>query len=704
MSYVVAVDTGGTFSDCVILDETGRVSTAKSPSTPHDYSIGVLESVRLAAEGVGMSVEDLLADADLFGHGTTVATNTLLTRTGSKVGMITTKGHEDAILIGRVRQKVAGLTEDEIIYAVKLDKPVPIVPRPMIRGVTERVDYKGAVLVPLNEAEALAAAKSLVEAGAEAIAVNLLWSFLNPDHEQRIKALIQEHYPDLTVMISSDIVPLMGEYERGVTTVIACHVGKTISEYLTNFQQSLRQSGFKQSPLIMQSSGGVASVNEARANAVSLLSSGPAGGVIAARSLGKLLGYENIITTDVGGTSFDVGLVVAGEPELSPTAVYDQYEVRFPSIDLSSIGAGGGSIAYLEAHTGLLKVGPQSAGADPGPVCYDRGGTEPTVTDANLILNRLDPEFFLGGRIRLNKEKAIAAIKARVADPLGLSVEEAAMGVVDILDAQMADLVRRLTIGRGYDPRSFVLFAFGGAGPLHVGGYARNTGVQAAVIPAVASEFSAFGIAGSDLVRIREASHPMVIPLDVDRLNQIYAELEDDVVEHLTQHGFTQDQMTLQRQIFLRYRGQVHEVPTPVPAGRLGEANVTVVVDDFEARYERKFGKGTAYKQAGIEARSYRVIGTGHIRAPQLQKQDAAARDSSQAVKGDRPVYFKEFKGFHPTPGYDRELLKAGSVVEGPAIVEAHDMTAVVHPGHTVSVDAYGNLIVSLNGSGEKAS
>lgn len=702
MSYLIAVDSGGTFTDTVVLDEAGRISTAKSSSTPEDFSIGALESVRLAAEELGMSLKDLLADSYLFGHGTTVATNALLTRSGSKVGLITTKGHEDAILIGRVKQKVAGLTEEEITYTVKLDKPEPIVPRPMIQGVTERVDYKGMEIVPLNEGEALEAVNTLVEAGAEAIAVNLLWSFMNAEHERRIKALIQEHYSGVLVMISSDIVPLMGEYERGVTTVIACFLAETISKYLVSFEESVQNSGFKHSPLIMQSSGGVVSVNEARRNAVSLLSSGPAGGVIAAQSLGKLLGYENIITTDVGGTSFDVGLVVGGEPELTPTAIYGQYEVRFPSIDISSIGAGGGSIAHLEPHTGLLKVGPQSAGADPGPVCYYRGGTEPTVTDANLILNRLNPDYFLGGRIKLDREKAVAAMKEKVADSLGLSVEEAAMGVIAILDNQMADLVRRLTIGRGYDPRSFILFAFGGAGPLHVGGYAQDTGVQTVVIPAVASVFSAFGIASSDLVRIREASFPMVVPLDVDQLDQIYAELENDVMEHLRDHGFGRDEVTLEREIFLRYRGQVHEIPTPVANGKVSEKQVSAVIDDFERRYEQKYGKGTAYKQAGIESRSYRVIGTGHIRTPQLQKQDFAAEDPFQALKEDRPIYFGEFEGFRPTPVFDRDLLKAGNVVNGPAIIEAHDTTVVIHPEQSVSVDGYGNLVMTLGNTGGK--
>lgn len=703
MAYVVAVDSGGTFTDAVVIDENGHVTSAKHPSTPHDFSIGVIESVRLAAKELGIAQNDLLADSDLFGHGTTVATNTLLTRTGSRVGLITTKGHEDAILIGRVKQKVAGLTEEEIIYAVHLDKPKPIVSRPLIKGVTERMDYKGAVVVPLDEEEALAAVESLVERGAEAIAINLLWSFMNPSHEQRIKDLIKERWPDRTVMISSDIVPLMGEYERGVTTVVACFVAKTVSEYLNRLERSLSDSGFEQSPLIMQSSGGVVAMKEARENAVSLLSSGPAGGVIAARTLGGTLGHDNIITTDVGGTSFDVGLVVNGEPELSPTAVFDQYEVLFPSIDISSIGAGGGSIAHLEEHTGLLKVGPQSAGADPGPVCYDRGGTQPTVTDANLILNRLDPDFFLGGRIQLNKDKAIAAMKEQIADPLGISVEEAAMGVIDILDNQMADLVRRLTIGRGYDPRSFTLFAFGGAGPLHVGGYARDTGVKSVLIPPVASVFSAFGIASSDLIRIREASHPMVVPLDVEQLDEIYTELEEDILEHLAGHGFAKDQMSLRRQIFLRYRGQVHEIRTPVPDGQLTEELVSKVIDDFENRYERKFGKGTAYKQAGIESRSYRVIGTGHIRTPELQEKPSQGTDPSAAYKAERPVYFAEFGEFRDTPVFARGSLLAGNIVEGPAIIEAHDTTIIVHPDQSVRADGYENLIMNFAHAGERA-
>jgi N-methylhydantoinase A len=692
MSYSIAVDSGGTFADCIVVDERGRVTAAKAPSTPDDYSRGVLDAVARAAGQLDLTAPQLLSEASLFAHGTTVATNALLTRSGSKTGVITTLGHEDALIIGRTVQKVAGLSEGEITYLVHLDKAEPLVPRPLIKGVTERVDYKGAVIVPLNEKDVRRAVRELADEGCRAIAVSLLWSFLYPEHERRIRDMIHEAYPDLFVSLSHELAPVIKEYERTATTVINAYLGDVTARYLASLIERLRAHGFRHEPVIMQSSGGVVPVRQAQARAVSLLSSGPAGGVMGAVALGNALGYRDLITTDVGGTSFDVGLVVDGEPQFSLSPVFAKYHTVLPGIDIPSIGAGGGSIAWIEAGTRLLKVGPRSAGAVPGPVCYDAGGTEPTVTDANVALNRLNPNYFLGGAQVLDADKARAAIREKIAGPLGVSVEEAALGIVDILDARMADLVRKVSIGRGYDPRDFVLLAFGGAGPLHVGAYARDVGARQIIIPAHASEFSAWGIAGSDLVNLRQVSEPMLAPFDPARLNTLYSRLEEEARATLAREGIAEGSISFARYIDMRYRGQIHEVRVPVPSGALGAEQLAKIHQTFEDTYNRKYGQGAAYRKAGIEARTYQVRGIGRIPKPARVKHERAGTDASAARKETRDVYFRG--GWRATPVYAREKMQAGNCIRGPALVEAVDTTVLVPPAMSLTIDEYGNMVM----------
>lgn len=699
MSQIIAVDSGGTFTDCVVVDADGRVTTAKSPSTPHDFSEGVVNSVTRAAETLGTDLAELLANTSLFCHGTTVATNALLTRNGSTVGLITTKGHEDAIVIGRTIQKAAGVADSELTNLARLEKADPIVPRPLIRGVTERVDYKGAVIAALDESEVIAAASDLVERGVDAIAICFLWSFLNPDHEQRAANLIRQAHPDVLVTVSHEVAPVIKEYERGATTALNGYLNRTTRTYIGALQARLREGGLPTDLVIMHSSGGVASAEDAKDRSVSLLASGPAGGVLGAAALGDLIDMPNIVTTDVGGTSFDVGLVVDGEPLMTGNPVFGKYHTVLPVIDIASIGAGGGSLAWLEPGTGLLKVGPQSAGAAPGPACYGTGGTEPTVTDANVVLGRIDAQYFLGGTRGLDASLSEQAIRTKVADPLGMTVEEAAMGIVEILDARMADLVRTETIGRGYDPREFALFAFGGGGPLHVGAYGADVGAAAVVVPANSSVFSAFGIAGSDLVKLRQVSDPMMAPFDVSRLNEIYHQLEVDVMAELAASGVPPERSVLHREIEMRYRGQVHEVRVPLAAGELTEAMVTELTADFERRYERRYGRGSSYGEAGVEARTYLVRGTGALVKPEHAARPLGDADPTTARSGERPVYFRSLGGFSPTAIYRRELLQPGNRVDGPAVIEATDTTTLVHPGQQVTVDGFANLLFERMGN-----
>ena len=697
MDRVVAVDSGGTFTDCVVLDAAGRVTTAKAPSTPSDFSEGVVQSVRGAAATEDLDLGGILRATASFCHGTTVATNALLTRSGSVVGLVTTKGHEDAIIVGRTIQKAAGLTESELSNLAHLEKAVPVVPRPLIRGVTERIDYRGAVVVPVDVDEAARAADELVDAGVEAIAVCFLWSFLNPDHERAVAGLIRSRHPDLLVTVSHEVAPVIKEYERCATTVLNGYLSRTTHAYISKLQERLAAGGLAGDPVIMQSIGGVSSAEASKGRAVALLGSGPTGGVFGAAALGRLIGADNIVTTDVGGTSFDVGLVVDGEPMVVGTPVFDKYHTVLPVIDVTSIGAGGGSLAWIEPGTGLIKVGPQSAGAVPGPACYRTGGTLPTVTDANLVLGRLDPDYFLGGERRLHTDLATDAIRAHVAEPAGLPVEEAAMAIVDILDARMADLVRTSTIGRGYDPREFALFAFGGAGPLHVGAYAADVGTRLTVVPTNSAVFSAFGIAASDPVAVVQASDPMVAPFDLERLEAIYVALAAGAVEELAANGVAPEDITTSREVEMRYRGQVHEVRVPVPDGPLGVESLAVVMEEFRRRYNRRYGSGAA-ADAAIEARTFVVRGVGRQAKPELRPATLSGEDPSPALVSERPVYFRPLGGFVPTPIYRRELLVPGNSVGGHAIIEAVDTTMVIHPGQRAEVDAWGNILLDTTG------
>jgi N-methylhydantoinase A len=693
---IIGVDTGGTFTDCVTIDDSGRVTYAKAFSTPADYSDGVIQSLANSAEAASVSTEALLKDARFLAYGTTAGLNTLVTRAGPPVGLITTKGHEDAILIGRVQQKVAGMGERERTYAVKMDKPIPLVPRTMIRGANERVDWRGEVVVALDPEEIRRAARELVDAGAKAIAVCFLWSFVNPAHEKEAGRVIREAHPELFVTLSCEVVPVMKEYERTATTVINAYVGPMMGRYLTALDRKLRAQGLRNPFFIMQSAGGILPAQEAAAKGVNTLSSGPVGGVIASQLLGGLLGHRNVIATDVGGTSFDVGLVVDGRAPMARAAVYDQYEILAPMVDITSIGAGGGSIAWVEPITRTLRVGPKSAGAHPGPACYGRGGTAPTVTDADLVLGRIDPDYFFGGRARLSRELAVQAIEEQIARPMKMDLIDAAMGIVDIVDAHMADLVRRVTIERGYDPRDFVLFAYGGGGPTHVGAYGRDLGAKAAVISPYAPVFSAFGIAASDVLRIYLKSSPLRLPVPAAEINRIFAELEAAARSDLARSHAQAGEATYERAIEMRFHHQTHEIPVPVPTGQLTDADLETLVRDFEQLYEQSFGKGTGYRKAGIEISTFRLAATLAMPKPSLVRRPFAGEDPAAARKGERQAVFDRRNRFVATAIYDAERLQPGNRIAGPAIIESPATNTVVHPGQIARVDEYLNVILEF--------
>ncbi len=692
--YVVGVDIGGTFTDCFVIDEKGSVTYDKSPSTPHDFSLGVLESVRTVASRLNKSLEELLRETALFVHACTVATNALINRSGAKTGLITTKGFEDAILIMRARGRIAGLGDVARVRMVRTDNPEPIVPKPLIKGVRERIDYKGLVLMPLQREDVVKAVTNLANSKVSAIAVSLLWSFANPIHEQQIKEIIHELKPDINVTISSEISPLTGEYERMATTAINAYLAPATFAYFSALEGSLRANGLRHPPLIFQAYGGSLPIAKAGKHAVSTIASGPVGGVLASQYFGELLGHRNVIATDVGGTSFDVGLILDGVVELAREAIIEQYTYQTPRIEVESIGAGGGSIAFIEPISGLLKVGPNSAGAVPGPACYDIGGVEPTVSDADLMLGYLNPEYFLGGRIKLNADKARHALEEKIAKPLSIDPVEAAAAIYDIVNAKMADLIRKVTIERGYDTRVCVLFAYGGAGPIHAGVYAEDLGVKEVIVPITAAVHSAMGVALSDVMHSYSVSDRMALPAPIDRVNRHFEELEMRTKEDLRDDGFEDKNILIRRYLGMKYRRQVHELLIPVPLGKLSENALEQISDDFERMYDRLYGQGAGYKEAGIEIATFKVEGVGKISKPVMARQPLGSPDSSKAIKAKRDVFFRKLGGFKKINIFDMERLQAGNIIEGPGVVETPVTTIVIHPRQRAEIDPYLNVVI----------
>jgi N-methylhydantoinase A len=698
--FICGIDTGGTFTDCVVVDGDGRIVTAKAPSTPEDFSQGVLDSLALAAEKLGLGTEALLRRTTRLALGTTVGTNALLQRRGAKVGLITTRGHRDVIHIMRGARGVPGIASETVLHFPESGKPdPPIVPKTLIAEVSERVDCKGQVVVELNEDEAEVAIRRLVSKGVEAIAICFLWSFKLPEHERRVKTLAERIAPDLFVCCSVDLVPRWGEYERTAATVINAYLGPVTGAYMDRVGRRVAGAGLATPVQVMQCGGGVVPAALAARRAFLTLDSGPVAGVLASQYLGAVLGQKNVIATDMGGTSFDVGLIHEGRPVASYQSVVNQYEYFVPRIDIRSIGSGGGSIIRVDATSGSLRVGPLSAGAVPGPVCYGHGGTEPTVTDAAVVLGYLDPRHFLGGRVRLDAEAARASLEP-IARRLGLGVVETASGAARVVEHQMADLIRKVTVHKGYDPRDFVVFAYGGAGPVHAGVYARELGAQSLVVPlgGVCSLWSALGAATADLLHIYETVDILASPFAVGRVNERFVELERQGLGQLERDGVAPGAARLARSADVRYKGQINEVEVAVPSGSLDETSLADLIADFHQRYEALYGAGAGFREARVEIVTYRVRTTAVSTKPAIRPAPERGATPPGAARADtRPVYWAELGDFEPTPVFWGERLEPGNRIDGPAILQVPDTTIVVHPGQTARVDPYGNVLVDLS-------
>ena len=696
--YIIGVDTGGTFTDVVVLSNDGEVWTAKASTTPDDFSRGVMDAVAEAAQTVGIETSELLGQTTLFKHGSTVATNALITHSGCKVGFITTKGFEDTTEIMRAIGRVDGLSADEIKHVTWITKPEPFVPRERIIGVRERMDYLGNEIVPLNRADVMEAIRRLIEEDkVEAIAVSLMHAWANPKHEEEIRALTSEADPHRKVYWSfgSSLSQVAGEYARANTAVLNSYLGPTVERYLKGLESKLQSGGLNGPLLIMQGNGGVA--HREHVSAIANLQSGPAGGMIASAHVAGLLNHKNVITTDMGGTSFDVGLITEGYWRYAQEPIVERFRMLQPIIDIESIGAGGGTIAQVEPETGRLLVGPRSAGASPGPVCYGAGGEQVTVTDADLALGIIDPNYFLGGRKTLNKEKALKAIEDKIARPLKLKVHEAAAGIYDIVNAKMSDLIRRQVVRTGYLPEEFVIYAFGGAGPVHAAGFAAELGIKQIYIFATSPVFSAFGAAAADVIRTRVMSCQYILPADPAVVNQRLDAIEAEMKTAMTGEGFKPNQVEFRRFFTMRYRRQTAGVEMPGSWDRFNAKRMTEMQSAFEKKYEELYGVGAGYTKAGIEISEIRVDGVGKVAKPRLSASRKRKSDIKDARKGKRGVFFtRPDRKFIDTPVYDYERLGVGAVVKGPAVIELPFTTTLVPPDHKVAVDPFMNLVMQV--------
>ncbi len=696
-SFTIGVDVGGTFTDLALF-ESGRpgVRIVKTPTVPDDPVAGVWQAMALAAEAVGVTVEELLTRTVKLVHGTTLTTNVLFNRDGPRVGLLTTRGFGDQVLIMRAKGRVAGLSLAERRHFRRTNKPEPLVDHPLIVEVAERVDYKGAVLTPLDVAEARRAVRTLREHGAEAFAVCLLWAFKNPAHERMLAELLRGEFPGAFVSVSSELSPMLGEYERAMTTIVNSYVGPGMAGYLRRLRDDLAQRGLSSPPFILQSHGGATHVDEVVP--VQTIESGPAAGVVGARHLAELLGLPNVIAADVGGTTFKVGLIQKGHWYYTAETVIGQFELQIPMVDVISIGAGGGSMAWTDGPR--LRVGPRSAGARPGPACYGLGGTEPTVTDADLILGYLDPSYFLGGRMWLDDGKAAEAIRGAIAEPLfGGNLLAAAEGIRRVTDAQMADLIRKVTIERGHDPRDFVLMAYGGAGPVHCCAYAEEAGIDRIVVPYAATVHSALSAAVAEIRHTRRLSMPMVLPGDPGRLAGAFARIEEDALTALGRQRIQPAEVALERWVEMRYRRQMHVVRVPAPPGDLGDEAVRRLMADFESRYGQLYGASANYREAGMEVVTFGVDAVAKTPQPELTPLPGAGPDASHASKGSRAVCWDGKFGPVPSLVLDGERLRPGNRLVGPVLVEYPGTTLVLPSGWSGQVDPYRNVQLARSGT-----
>ncbi len=690
----ISIDVGGTFTDCLVLDADGDLRQFKSPTTPDDPSVGFMNSLEKAAVGYDQSLERFVSDVELLIHGTTLATNTLINQNGAKTGMITTKGFRDVVEIRRGYKNIR-----TSMYDVFVPPYEPLVPRFLRKEVQERALFSGEIHTALDEAEAKELAEQLKEEGVESLAVCLLHSYANPEHEQKVADIAAEVMDDTYITSSHEILPVWREWERFSTTAVSAYVGPAVKRYLNMLVDRLKDTGFGGNLLLMLSDGLVETVEYCIPRVVYLIGSGPAAAPAAAHYTGMEAGFNNLLSFDMGGTSIDIGHIQNGEIPTTTDAWVQDEKVSIKMVDVHSAGAGGGSIAWIDS-LGLLRVGPQSSGSDPGPACYGKGGEQPAVTDADLVLGYVPADFFLGGDIPLDEEESKKAIKEKIAEPLGMTVPEAAQAILTTVTAFMADEITEISTRRGYDLREMAIVAGGGAGPVHAPFIAAHLGAPHVLIPAVAATFSAFGMLAMDVGRNYARSYiTRAKDLDIARVRGLYDEMESEALGGFEQLHVAPEDGVFTRTAELRYIGQFHEVEVDVPNGKLSEADLEQVIENFHKKHEDLYTFNMRWK--GVELLTFRLRATAPKAPFELSKVAKGKKDASAALKRRRQCWFdgKEID----TPVYEGGKLLAGNQIDGPAIIEELTTTVVVPNNFTLAVDNRRNYILTNNDAGDRA-
>lgn len=682
--YRIGIDIGGTFTDFSVLEEeTGEFINSKVLSTPADLTEGVMSALD-EFFGNGRRPED----ASFLFHATTIATNALLERKGARTWLCITEGYTGVYETPELGEVRSG-SYDYLTYP----KPPMLVRQRETIQVPERVDFRGQVLRPLDEAELRRRLAVANGAGVESLAVCLLFSFMNPRHEQRVRELAREIVPDAEVYLSSETLPQIREYPRLTTTVVNAYVAPVVNRYVHRLEQALESRRITRPLYIMQSNGGSLAGGALRSIPVRMIESGPAAGVLGAAHIGRMTNQLKVISFDMGGTTAKAGIVEGGEPRVVPRFQAGEWLISTPSLDLVEIGAGGGSIAWID-KSGLLKVGPQSAGADPGPACYPQGGTLPTVTDADVTLGWLNPEFFVGGKFSLDARAAAHAIFAHAAAPLGLETVKAADGIIRIVSSQMVEALRLVTVSRGEDPREYVLVAFGGAGPVHAALLAQELKIPRVLVPASPGVHSAMGLLVSDLKLDTVQTHFADLEsLDVAEVERRFEAMEAAARQEFESQGVPPATILHERAIDLRYSIQKYELPVPVARGTLKEDAKAGWRKMFDEIHERHFGSRAEDQK--VELVNYRLTTKVLLPKPLVAEAAAETENSTGAIKARRRAYFD---GWCDCPIYDRGKLLPGNRIGGPAIIEQMDSTTVIHPGQEASIDGFGNIIIAING------
>jgi N-methylhydantoinase A len=697
-NVVCAVDIGGTFTDCVLLDETTNTRIAKSLTTYEEgLEQGFFNSINKAAAKLGYNEDEVFGDIKRISHGTTIVTNTLVEKEGTKTGLITTKGHEDVVIIQRGQGRAVG-EPPERITNIFLDKPDPVVPRNLIYGINERIDSDGEVVVPINLSEVREAANDLVSDGVGAIAISFLWSFQNKSHEIEAKEVVEEEVDDdIYVSISSEISPTNGEYERTVATCLNSRVGPVSKSYLNNLDQSLIEDKGYDGPLtIMQANGGTATIQRAGDKPIGLAGSGPSGGMRGSERLLEERDESNMIVTDMGGTSFELGLIADGNPLIENRPVIQKHPYFLTKLDIKSIGAGGGSIAKLEEGTGSLKVGPESAGSDPGPACYGLGGKHPTVTDADLVLGYIDPQTDFGVGASNPKDKATNAIE-NLADKVGLGTLETARGIYEITNSKMANLAKQEVSGRGYDPRDFILISYGGAGPIHAAAYARELSARSIVVPgSIAPVWSAYGISQSDILYDIEEEVSLHPPYNPTMLQKTFKNLEDRGRTLLEDSGVDEENMKIERFANMQYEEQLGQLEVPVSDSSVDHEDIEEIVERFEQEYKQRYTAAALLPEAREMLVSLRINAVGKTEKINRSLQEQGERDPTKSSeKPTREVYLGPDKGKVRTNVFDGVELSVGNEISGNAMIDLPKTSIVVPEGHTIAVTNRGDFEIT---------